>query len=91
MRTEPPVEQYPAHIAYVLPRDYGYGFRGTNDKIWGKWEADSLAPKLWNDVNSLLSTYVLNLDVIYETKIDGIPIELPYDKLIFWNGTIIEK
>ena len=91
MRTEPPVEQYPAHIAYVLPRDYGYGFRGPNDKIWGKWETDSLAPKLWNDVKSLLSTYVLNLDIIYETEIDGIPIELPYDKLIFWNGTIIEK
>ena len=90
MRTEPPVENYPAHTAYVLPRDYGYGFRGPSDKIWGKQE-DSLAPKLWNDVNSLLSTYVLNLDIVYETKIEGIPINLPYDKLIFWNGTIIEK
>jgi len=22
-------------IAYLLPKDYGYGFRGPNDKIWG--------------------------------------------------------
>jgi hypothetical protein len=89
--SEPHFEAYPANTAYVLPRDYGYGFRGPDDTIWGKWEADALSSQLWSDLNNLLAAYVLNLDVVYETKIGDTPIDFPYDKLIFWNGTIIEK
>ncbi len=77
----------PAQTAYVLPTDYGYGFRGPNDTIWGLWPADALTPKIWNDANNLLSTYGLNLDIVYETKTDSIPINLPYKTLIFWNST----
>ena len=73
--------------AYVLPMDYGYGFRALNDTIWGLWPADALSPKIWNDTNSLLATYGMKLDIVYETKTDGIPINLPYKTLIFWNGT----
>ena len=43
-----------SRVAYVLPNDYGYGFRGPADKIWGLWEADELTDKIWNDVNALL-------------------------------------
>ena len=28
-------------VAFVLPKDFGYGFRGPEDKIWGLWEADA--------------------------------------------------
>lgn len=91
VNSEPPVEAYQANTAYVLPRDYGYGFRGPNDTIWGKWEADALSSQLWSNLNNLLAEYALNLDLVYETKIGDIPIDFPYDKLIFWNGTIIEK
>ena len=91
VNAEPDSKQYPANTAYVLPRDYGYGFRGPDDKIWGKWEADTLSPQIWNDVNNLLATYGLELDVVYETRIGNLPINLPYGKLIFWNGTIIER
>ena len=28
-------------VAYVLPRDYGFGFRNPNDTIWGLWKAES--------------------------------------------------
>ncbi len=79
----------PAQTAYVLPKDYGYGFRGPNDTIWGLWPADALSPKIWNDANSLLSAYGFNLDIVYETKTDGVPINLQYKTLIFWNGTTI--
>jgi len=89
--SEPPFDAYPANTAYVLPRDYGYGFRGPDDTIWGKWEVDVLSSQLWRDLNHLLGAYVLNLDVVYETKIGDTPIDFPYDKLIFWNGTIFEK
>jgi hypothetical protein len=38
-------------VAYVLPKDYAYGFRGPNDKIWGLWEADALSYELSCKVN----------------------------------------
>lgn len=25
----------PKRIAYVLPKDYGWAFRGSRDKVWG--------------------------------------------------------
>jgi hypothetical protein len=89
--THPSVEPYPANTAFVLPRDYGYGFRGPNDRLWGKWEADDLAPQIWEDVQELLKMYVRSLDIVYETITGDVPIDLPYDRLIFWNGTIIQK
>ncbi len=82
---------YPAKTAYVLPKDYGFGMRGPTDKIWGLWSADELSPQIWNDVNKYIAQYGMNFDIVYETRIDGKPIELPYNKLIYWNGTIIQK
>jgi hypothetical protein len=87
----------PADTAYVLPRDYGFGFRGPNDNIWGLWypngssPADSLAPQIWSDANSLISTYGLKLDIVYETLSSDLAAALPYDRLIFWNGTTIQR
>lgn len=77
----------PAQTAYVLPMDYGYGFSGPNDTIWGLWPADALSPIIWNDTNNLLTTYGMKLDIVYETKTDDVPINLQYKTLIFWNGT----
>ncbi len=88
---EPVVGPYPANTTYVLPRDYGFGFRGPADKIWGKWVADDLASKILGDVQNLLGTYVLCLDIVYETKIADTPVDLPYNRLIFWNGTTVQK
>jgi hypothetical protein len=84
-------EKFHADVAYVLPTDYGYGFRGPNDKIWGLWRADALAPKVWSDANSLLATYGMNLDIVYEKSTDNVPTSLPYRTLIFWNGTTIQR
>lgn len=75
----------------LLPKDYGFGFRGPDDNIWGIWEADELSPKILLDINELIQIHGLDLDIVYETKIDNQPIGLPYDYLIFWNGTIIQK
>ena len=35
-----------ADVAVVLPKDYGWGMRQANDRIWGLWEADALAPQI---------------------------------------------
>jgi uncharacterized membrane protein len=91
IKTNSHMKAYQADTAYVLPKDYGYGFRGPNDTIWGLWPADVLSPKVWSETKSLIDKYGINLDIVYETRIDGQRINLPYDKLIFWNGTTIEK
>ena len=77
-------------VAFVLPKDYGYGFRGPNDKIWGLWEADPLAYNVSTSVRSLLEEYGTKLDIIYA---DGL---LPgntygYSKLIYWNDPSLSQ
>ncbi len=74
--------------AYVLPEDYGYGFRGPDDTIWGLWGQDELSEKVWNDANSLLISYDKKLDIVYDTA--ELNREQLYEKLIFWNGTTIQ-
>jgi hypothetical protein len=75
-------------IAYVLPRDYGFGFRSASDKIWGLWNADDLSPKIWDDVNKLLAQYDSCLDIVYNDTEFINAIIHRYDKLIFWNEKI---
>jgi hypothetical protein len=74
-------------VAYVLPRAYGFGFRGPDDTIWGLWDADNLTSKIWYDVNVLLEQYKPLMDIIYEDDLQSATVE--YSKLIFWNGTTI--
>ncbi len=42
-----------ASVAYVLPKDYGFGLRRPDESIWGLFPADALSPKVWNDTNTL--------------------------------------
>jgi hypothetical protein len=76
-------------VAYVLPKDYGYGFRGPNDTIWGLWGADKYehSLKISTEVGALIDEYQNRLDIIYD---DGLKANSSYgySKLIFWNGTV---
>jgi hypothetical protein len=74
-------------VAYVLPKDYAYGFRGPSDSVWGLWGPDELSSKVWNDANNLASQYGSKLDIVYEETLQNHAFN--YTKLIFWNGTII--
>ena len=73
-------------VAFVLPKDWAYGFRGPDDKIWGLWETDELASTISEDLGFLLEEYGSKLDVIYD---DGLELDNIYKKYFFWNGTII--
>lgn len=80
------VSQVDERVAYVLPKDYGYGFRGPNDKIWGLWEADDLSLDISTDLGSLIEKYRRNLDIIYDDEL-GVNNLKYYSELVFWNGT----
>lgn len=75
-------------VAYVLPRDYGYGFRGPADNIWGLWGADQLSKKVWDDANSLVDRYDTRLDIVYDDPEFSDAIVHRYDELFFWNETV---
>jgi hypothetical protein len=86
----PSVDKDPAQVAYVLPADYGSGFRGPNETIWGLFPADqNLAPKIWTAINNTITQNGENLDIVYETLTDNFKTRLMYDQLIYWNGTVI--
>ena len=78
--------QIEKRVAFVLPKGYGYGFRGPNDKIWGLWEADALSLEISYHLGYFLEEYGPKLDIIYDDDIELIEL---YSKYIFWNGTII--
>ena len=79
--------EIPDRIAYVLPKDYGYGFRGPDDWIWGLFSADNLSGKIWHEANIWVEKNKPGIDIIYE---DTLRCNTPkYRKLVFWNGTII--
>ena len=75
-------------VAYVLPEDYGFGFRSPSDTIWGLWEADALSQKVWDDVNTLLDQYGSRLDIVYNEPEIMDAVKSRYNTLIFWNETI---
>lgn len=75
--------------AFVLPKDFAYGFRGPEDKIWGLWEAseDTSAFDISFQLGNLLEQHDNKLDVIYDDEVDYY--RLSYSQYIFWNGTIV--
>ena len=81
--SDPPSDR----VAYVLPKDYAYGFRGPDDTIWGLWEADAFSLEISTKVGSLIDRYQNRLDIIYD---DGLETNSSYgySQLIFWNGTV---
>ena len=78
-----PIAKIKADIAFVLPRDYGWGMRTPDDNIWGYWPPDDLAPRIWRETNELMETYGLKLDIIYDDS--RFNYKRKYSKIYFWN------
>jgi len=74
-------------LAYVIPNNYGWGFRNLQDNIWGVWTADEKSPVIWNKVNSLVQTYGDGFDIIINSPWTWLFGKCHYDKLIPWNDT----
>ncbi len=74
-----------SEAAYVLPQDYGFGFRNSEDTIWGLWTADDLSEKVWNDANKLIAQYGSRLDIVYDDAETIDAVKSRYNRLFFWN------
>jgi hypothetical protein len=77
-----------ANIAYVLPKDYGFGLRRVDDGIWGLFGPDELSGKVWNDVNKLVHLYGFGVDIVYDEPGVVEAARTRYELLFFWNETI---
>jgi hypothetical protein len=74
-----------AEVAYILPKDYGWGMRHPDDKIWGIWDADEKSQIIWENLNKLETEYGLKLDIIYN---DPRYNSKEYYKVFLWDATI---
>ena len=75
-------------VGYVLPQNYGFGFRSEVDKIWGLWSSDNSSAKIWFDTKKLIDQYGSNLDIVYDDPEFFSQIETNYTLLYFWNQTV---
>ena len=76
-----------AEAVFVLPKDYGFGMRRIDDRIWGFWGPDSKSPIIWNNMQTLLSKYSSDLDIVYDDP--AFPMAAGnYSEIYYWNQTI---
>jgi hypothetical protein len=80
------IEKMTAQVAYVLPKDYGWGMRRPDDKIWGIWNADEKTPIIWDNLNKLETKQGLKLDIVYDDP--QYNPEEKYYQVYLWNATI---
>ena len=80
------VEQ--GEVAYVVPSNYGFGFRSAVDHVW-LWDSDELSAKIWEDSNELVNQYGTRLDIVYDDVETFEAIQNRYQELIFWNKPVI--
>ncbi len=74
------------NVVFVLPKDYGWGMRNPDDKIWlPKWGPDEVSPIIWENMNKLIEKYGLNLDIVYDDSRFNYQ---DYHELYLWNATI---
>jgi len=73
------------NIAYILPRSFGFGFRGENDTVWGIWHNTNLTTKTWRETLKLVDLYRCNFDILYD---DAPEIISAYKNIFFWNAVL---
>ncbi len=80
-----------AEAALVLPRNYGWGMRHTNDTIWQIWKPDETSQQIWTQLQSKLEQYGSKLDIVYEDP--AYPVAGKYSQIYYWSqsGTSISS
>ncbi len=72
-----------AEAVLVLPKDYGWGMRNKDDKIWGLWKPDGTSEQIWSQLQQRLDQYGLKLDIVYDDPAH--PVEDKYANIYYWN------
>jgi hypothetical protein len=76
-----------AEVAFVMPRNYGWGMRQPADNIWGFWGPDDKSIPIGTSLGKLLTQYGEYMDIIYDDP--NFPVAKGgYTKIYYWNQTI---
>jgi hypothetical protein len=84
--TRPTPDSSKAEAALVLPKNYGWGMRNPEDRIWGFWGPDEKSPQIWKLSRLLFSHYGVHLDIVYDDP--AFPLAGNYTRIYYWNQTI---
>ncbi|MDR1992078.1 MAG: hypothetical protein LBQ98_01035 [Nitrososphaerota archaeon] len=74
-----------AEAVLVLPKNYGWGMRSPQDRIWGIWDADDTSQQIWDQVQNKLTQYGLNLDIVYDDH--KYPVVCRYSHIYYWDSS----
>lgn len=85
MHSSSKVQSVKAEAVLVLPKNYGWGMRWVDDRIW-LWGPDEKCPQIWDVSRKLLDQYGTSLDIVYEDP--QYPVEGLYNKVYYWNQTL---
>ena len=80
--------QNPAQAAYIVPKDYGFGFRYASDRIWGLFPSDQQSAKIYGDVQTLTDRYGAGLDILYDEPDITAAMLANYSHVFYWNQSI---
>jgi hypothetical protein len=72
-----------ADSVLVLPKNYGWGMRWSEDKIWGIFEANDKTQQLWNLTQTTLKNHGLKTDIVYEDTEYLLTEE--YQNIYYWS------
>jgi hypothetical protein len=78
-----------AEAALVLPKNYGWGMRHLEDRIWGWWGPDEKSDQIWALSRQLLKKYGTKLDIIYDDP--EFPLQDKYPQIYYWNHTTMSQ
>jgi hypothetical protein len=73
--------------AYVVPADYGFGFRRPDDTIWGLFPPDEYSAKIFNDAQTLTAKYGARLNILYDEP-QTAALLANYTNVYYWNQTL---
>jgi hypothetical protein len=75
-----------AEAVLVLPKNYGWGMRSLEDKIWVFWGPDENSEQIWNISRQLFAQYGARLDIVYDDPAFSVTGKYPI--IYFWNQTV---
>ena len=78
-----------ADSVLVLPKNYGWGMRWKEDKVWGIFKADEKTEQIWSLMQTTLQEHGLKTDIVYEDAEFRLP--TGYQNIYTWNNWIKEK
>ena len=71
-----------ADVVLVLPKNYGWGMRHPEDRIWF-WGPDEKTNQIWEFSRELIAKHGLNLDIIYQdSKFSNLD---QYRMIYYWD------